>query len=694
MTFKTSSNSWIIFKSALKRLKWLGILYGIIMFLDGPLSVWMKLGYQKESQGALWDANNLNILQLFYHPIQIMMNITIPILLGLVLFQYLQNEKQSTLLHSFPIKREVLYIQNLLAGLVMIWLPIILNGVLLYGVFSSFGITEGIWPNYAQSSMAYTVPGGQPAPVPIGPAFGHWIFFNLLMTSIFYIFTVFIGMLTGNFILQGALTYIGLVLPVGLYVLMKYNLWKLLFGYPREVNDKVFEWLSPLTAYLTQIERVLYNGMSLYAGYSVVAVILVVASIVLYKHRHAEAAGETLAAEWIRQLFKYGVAVCMALTLGIYFSEINDQSAAALYLGYLFGALLGYMIADMIAYKSFRFYERWKGMVIFVGILFLLIFSVKLDVYGFEKYVPEEAQVKGVMLGIFNNEGPSTDKALSEKDAIEKVLALHHQIIQVERTGKGLFDVTNNQITPRMQEAPNMFRSMDITYIMNSGKKVKRSYNVDLNQYKAYIKPVFDTQNAKKLMYSRLFNIEAGNIDKIEINNFHFNKNVRLFKAEEVEEALTALRKDILNVSYEAAIEGKVPIKANLDFYLKTGSQKNYETYSLPVYSEFTNLKAFLQKYDYQENLFVNPKDVSYVEIRELGKETSYQIQNEQAIAFLLDISSLEDEKMTEMRLQDQTGKGFKVYYGKVVLTNTKTMSVVFDSSPNMLKEIEEILDK
>ena len=174
------------------------------------------------------------------------------------------------------------------------------------------------------------------------------------MTGLFYIFTVFIGMLTGNVLLQGALTFIGLFLPLGLYVLIKYNLWKLLYGFSKDIDGRTVEWLSPLISYLNeQNYRLLFKVSTWYFWYFVAAIILCGVSIYFYKIRHAEAAGETLAAEWIRRTFKYGVATSAALTGGLYLSTLNENSAGVLYLGYFIGAVLGYIIADMIAYNAY-----------------------------------------------------------------------------------------------------------------------------------------------------------------------------------------------------------------------------------------------------------------------------------------------------------------------------------------------------
>lgn len=138
MIFGTSSRKWVVFKGALKRFKWLSILYGVALFLELPLLIYMELSKQKALQGNLWaEVANKNFLpQNMFHPVEHFVNIAVSVIFGLILFHYLQKDRASTFFHSLPIKRVSLYCQNLFAGLTLIWLPILINGLLIYGVFA------------------------------------------------------------------------------------------------------------------------------------------------------------------------------------------------------------------------------------------------------------------------------------------------------------------------------------------------------------------------------------------------------------------------------------------------------------------------------------------------------------------------------------------------------------------------------
>ncbi|ADG80915.1 DUF6449 domain-containing protein [Thermincola potens] len=706
MTSGTSSRKWVVFKSALKRFKWLSILYGVALFLEVPLLLWMELSKQKSLQGNLWTevANKSFVPQILFHPIEHFVNIIVPVIFGLILFHYLQTDRASTFFHSLPIKRASHYCQNLFAGLTLIWLPILINGLLIYVIFAAFGVTEGQWydPNVYGPAMEQMNSNG-PNIIPVWQVMAYWLFLNLLMTGLFYVFTVFIGMLTGNVLLQGALTFIGLFLPLGLYLLIKFNLWKLLYGFPREINGRNIEWLSPLVSYLNnQNYRLLFTDMTWYVWYLVIAVLLCVISIYLYKRRPAEAAGETLAADWIRWIFKYGVAVCAALTGGLYFSSLNERSIGVLYLGYFIGAVLGYIVADMIAYKSFHFYKRWKGMAVFAAIFFLVIFSVKLDLVGYEKYVPDQSGVKEVFLSTLNMEGLMATEGLTGQDNIEKVRQLHRQIIKMEKENKVREQAFYGQ---QMNSAvgpvdPMRMRSVDITYVLDSGEKVQRTYYIDMYLYREFLYPIFNSQEAKQVMYGRLFKMDAGKIDQLNVNNHHLGKNIRIYKRTEIEEALTALRKDVLKVSYEAAMEGKVATRAIIEFIPTKDTEPNGPVYNLNYYAEFKNFEAFLAKYGYLEELFLDPADVSTIIVKKTRSGETMEVKDKKKIKVLLDWCSLEDENAFMARQkQPVNGKmaeyyGQVEYYGKIVKKDGSVIYVGFDSSPFARQLIYKMLNR
>lgn len=675
----------------------MSILYGIILFLTLPLSVWLQLSYQQETAGALWvdTINKLYLPSLLYNPFSLMMNMFIPIVFALTIFHYLHKDRACTFFHSLPIKRSSLYLQNLLAGLLMVWVPIIINGILMYGAFAAFGVNKGEWfqitRSASESAVAYAP--YQANIISLPEAFGWWLFITLLMTVLFYVFTVFVGMFTGNVLLQGVLSYIGLFLPLGMYALIKLNLALLVYGFPETMDESYTEWLSPLAAYTSITTSSYSDNYGLYLSiYIFVVLLLSLGALIMYKWRKAEVAGDTLAADWIRFVFKYGVAFCTALTIGLYFiAMVNNNAETILYPGYLAGAVLGYIIADMIAHKSFRFYERWKGLVIFSGIFLLLILGIKMDFIGYEKFLPDAASIDEVRLSILDKNGNSSEKGLSSPDNIEDTIRLQ-AAIQSRKSENKDDAISSGHPDPKTGVYPNI-RSTEITYVLNNGKEIKRSYNIDINKYKKYLEPVVMSEEGKKVLYSQLFELDMNKLDKIDITNFRFNKSSRIYDRDELMTAITALRQDAMNASYEAAMEDSVPIRVNVDLIVAAADKTELNYYTIPVYTgESENFQAFLDRAGYTDILFIDPATVQGITVEKSsgGEKLITSIKD---IDYLLNIAYATDEKNYTMHGDIEIAKENNEisYFGKVIMKDKKTYYVDFDASPESLAKLKTI---
>lgn len=707
MTSITSFKNWVIFKGALKRLKWFGILYGVALILELPLLIWMELSRLKDIQGAMWVANKSFRPEMLFHPMFHLTNIAVAVIFGLILFYYLHNDRANTFFHSLPIKRSVLYLQNLMAGLTLIWLPILLNGLLVYLVLTLFGVTEGHWNTpQVYSPMGELISDPQTT-VSIWQILGRWFFISLLMTGLFFIFTVFVGMLTGNVLLQAALTFIGLFLPLGFYLLGKYNLSRLLYGFSQNGNDNNIEWLSPVVSYLNNGYRSMNDHINWYLGYLVIAIVIIGLTVYLYKWRNAEAAGETLAAGWIRWIFKYGVAVSAALTGGVYFSSFNENSPQLLFIGHFIGAVLGYCISDMIAYKSFHFYKRWRGMVVFGLVFLVMVASVSFDLFGYESYVPAQSNVKEVHMsnlagdGWYRIQGDNNIRGITEPENIDRIRLLHQRIIDREDENRAVqLSVNRENSTSKVgpEFNPKRIVPLNITYVMKDGSMVKREYRIEINSYRQYLYPIFNTREARRSMYSRYFQMDINKLDEITVDNFRLGRNIRIYRPEELNEALEALNKDMLNISYEAAVEHKVPAKARVQFTSKRSLNESYHMYDLSYFAEFENFEAFLKSHGYIDELFLKPEDVAQINVRKVGSDTVEVVKDKQKIQVLLDWCTRSDKQAYLDRRVRMVKEPYSPnnpaaqYFGEIVLKKGEPIWVGFDGGVYAWEQIKNIV--
>lgn len=84
----------------------------------------------------------------------------------------------------------------------------------------------------------------------------------------------------------------------------------------------------------------------------------------IYRRRQVESAGDVVSVSWVRPIFKYGVALCSGLVIGLgTYLIVGFYGALALWASMLLWTVIGYFVAEMLLKKTFRVLHAWKGAV-------------------------------------------------------------------------------------------------------------------------------------------------------------------------------------------------------------------------------------------------------------------------------------------------------------------------------------------
>lgn len=177
--------------------------------------------------------------------------------------------------------------------------------------------------------------------------------------------------------------------------------------------------------------------------YTIVACMLCLIACIAYQKRSLETATHAIAFKWLKPIFIYGLTTCSLLLWGMYFGEVKD-SFKWLIFGYVFGSLLGYILGHMILAKTWRVFRKWKGYILFVAVAVVIGIGLKVDVFGYSTYLPNQEKIQSVYFG---EEGYSlTDNPkshdieqgdyykppyyYSSRDTVNFIRALHKQIVK------------------------------------------------------------------------------------------------------------------------------------------------------------------------------------------------------------------------------------------------------------------------
>ena len=402
-------------------------------------------------------------------PSGVMMAAVFGIFFAMAMFAYLTNPRATNGMHAMPIRREGLFLTHYLAGLFCQVVTLLVSFALAALVTAAFGVFDGY-------------------------AVGMGLLLCVLLVLFFYSFGVLCMVCVGQ-ILAGAVFY-GILnfLFVGMEVLLRSFAGNFLYGYDGRSSAFSTAPLSPPVEIASSLSvsyvydgidpigvRVLYLGT--FAAYAAAGLVLAALALLLYRKRRSEMTGNTVAIGWLRPVFKYGVALCSAFSLGQLLSyfvfELTDSTyTAGALIGtiacMIFAGLIGYYAAEMLLKKSFRVFKTsWKGALATSAVLILIGLSFPLDLTGYQTRVPEQNDIVSATVNLYGG-NVSGSFNLSGQESIALLRDAHCAVI----TDKARQTEYNRRYVP-FDGDTCMLR---ITYELADGTELFRSYDLSTDE--------------------------------------------------------------------------------------------------------------------------------------------------------------------------------------------------------------------
>ena len=380
---------------------------------------------------------------------------------AMLLFSALYHHRSAGFFHALPVRREGLFLTNYVSGLLFLVVPLVVVAILT-------GLAE-LWTGigFDFSSLFLLV------------------FCVGMMGFFFYSFAVFCAMFTGHILALPAFYGIlnGLVAVVVYLLDGLANLY--LFGYVTNFNMyDVAQWFTPLAKLMSDLsyddEYHIVGLFSIFV-YAFFGIVFAVLALIAYRRRRIESAGDVVAVPWVRPIFKYGVSLCAALTLGtglwtLFFSS-NGQNMHLAFCVLLCGAV-GYFIAEMLLSKSFRvFKQSWKGCVLALAIIGVGCAVLALDLTGYENRVPSADDVVSVTINGTSypyDDLHHADYVITDPDAIAQVVELHQSMVEQKDR------LENQSLSYNVDDEGYTFEdtcSLRLTYTLTGGRTMIRYYS-------------------------------------------------------------------------------------------------------------------------------------------------------------------------------------------------------------------------
>ena len=534
-------------------------------------------------------------------------SIAYAILCAMAVWSYLYHPRSVSMMHSLPIRREGLFLTNLLSGLAMMAIPYLVAGglgTLLFaccGGFDAWGTLATILAVIGQSVT----------------------FFGL---------ATFCAFLTGNIFALPVLYFLlNFLAPLGDWLC---NLFArgFLFGFTADYSGTV-DFLCPMV-YLTQrlyvnseyetvrdsaleyqnrLTSVTLENAWLIAAYAAAGLVFLALAYLLYRRRESERAGDVVAVRCFRPVFRFGVAALSALLGGrlLYallwesFQVGDTFSPVPMAIFLIIAGLIGYYAASMLLAKSLRVFRGSAvGALCLVAACIAFCAGMRYDLFGIERRIPDQNEITQLEIYLARNTYYLTPEdqpeLLSGAQDLQRTLIAQKDLIR------------SNYETYRhggSSSDPDASTNIRYIYTLKNGATVERFYTVsfarsDLSVPGSYANAMDAYVNSPALRQARLrwsdpaFHVEGGWFSA------QYNGDSYSLGTQECETLLAAISRDAENGAwgqYDWFDDGETAYAMDLsfDFYRtltdEHGTQfESHDNINITIRPEMTETKQAL----------------------------------------------------------------------------------------------------
>ena len=315
---------------------------------------------------------------------------------GVSMFAYLHNRRKVDFYHSLPISRSRLFAVDYATGALCALVP--------YLVLHALSIVSAYAMGFGEVVNASL----------IGVIASNVIFFFLL-----YAMAAVTTILCGNTVitlLLGLWVYFGPTLVTALWqslksmffqtYVMDASMSSLLFGnkfapliqYFGVNGTKMYNWaVEPVYTmdYSAGLQEP--SAIGLLIGYAVAAIVITALALFLFRIRKSERAGMALAFNPIKLPVKIIICVVMGTAFAEIFKMLVYESELWFWVGLVLGTVIFHCVVEIIYAFDFRaIFRKPLQMVIILAVLAVGLLLMQKDVFGYDKWLPDEGSADGL----------------------------------------------------------------------------------------------------------------------------------------------------------------------------------------------------------------------------------------------------------------------------------------------------------
>ena len=359
-----------------------------------------------------------------------------------LLFGDLYNSRLCNALHAMPMRRENWFLTHVVSGLLYSIVPNFVGIFLVMFRMGDFWFVAFIWL--------------------LGMTLQYLFFFGLAVFSVFctgnrFAMAAVYGILNGASMI--ALWFIQTIyepLPIAQIV----------------PNEEMIEWSweSGINGGYNEARIYKYVGFGEGWGYlaivAAIGVALLALSLVMYRRRKLESAGDFIAVSPLAPVFSVVFTLCVGAVFALFGELVNSNFTPYL----LVGLLVGWFAGRMLLQRTVKVFsgKNFLHMGILVGAVLLSIGLTVIDPLGITRWTPKPEQVASLSISdnpnYYHFEGELT---VEDPEDIQTLINIHKYVIQ---KGDSRVYGTDHSV--------NLY----FTYHLKDGRTVSRNYFAWVNQ--------------------------------------------------------------------------------------------------------------------------------------------------------------------------------------------------------------------
>lgn len=317
-------------------------------------------------------------------------------LLAVLSFRYENKKVDAGFWHSVPIRRQNLYINEVLVNLTYFFIAFVSSGIL------SMIILASKTPLRMQDGMIYI----------------RCLLCAILIYFVTYFLVVLSSLFCGTMAARFASALTIMFLPVGIYFscLFPFSLGETYTSWSTTVGDIAEKICFPYRVLMMYDNLFSAGEVIVYCIVSIAAFFL---GMLVFVKRPTESSGVPMFFTPARSIVRYFFITMAATGLGAMLYAINDSW---LIFGLVSGGVLAFIFMNALLNKSFKaMFKGFKWFIVFAAVYTLVFVGFRIDPLKLDEYVPSSFVTK--TLTIVDSYDRSTPYVFTDKDDIEKIRA-------------------------------------------------------------------------------------------------------------------------------------------------------------------------------------------------------------------------------------------------------------------------------